>query len=103
MSNKKPKPIFPASKPNLGPVCGEASHSTASIHPQYAVKQADPKRRAILDKAASETMASKKKLDGQQQSSRWQKVCPKCSPSLHVRKKICGCGHAFAKTLSKSD
>jgi hypothetical protein len=103
MSNKKPEPIFPASKPNLCPVCGEVTYSAAGIHPQCAVKQADQKRRAILDKAASETMAPKKKLDGQQQSSRWQKVCPKCSQSLHVRKKICGCGHAFAKTLPKSD
>jgi rRNA maturation endonuclease Nob1 len=28
--------------------------------------------------------------------TRWQKSCPKCNVTLHVRKKVCECGHEFS-------
>jgi predicted nucleic-acid-binding Zn-ribbon protein len=100
MSNKKPDPIFQSSQPNVCPICGSASYSAAGIHPQCAVKQADEKRRIHLKKIKSE--AAPPKPETAALNSRWQKTCPKCSATQHVRKKKCDCGHTFAVNLRKS-
>ena len=99
MSHRKPEPIFHSSQPNLCPICGKASYSSAGIHPQCAVKQADDKRRLDLKQNKSETKVAKP--NSTQPPGRWQKSCPKCKASQHVRKKTCDCGHTFAKTLNK--
>ena len=102
MSNKKPEPMFSAAKPALCPVCGEASYSSAGIHPQCSVKQADEKRRVILKQAELDAAAANKP-SAQKPAGRWEKTCPKCGMTLHVRKKICDCDYAFGKTKSTSD
>ncbi len=91
MTHKKPQPLNSRSEPGLCPVCGKVSYSAAGIHPQCAVTQADASRKNRLEnsKRARKLTKSKKILN------RWQKTCPKCKASQHVRKKICDCGHAF--------
>ena len=96
MSHKKPEPIIPGRQPNICPVCGKASYSAAGIHPQCAAKQADDKRSKVLKEDRAEVKAKKPATSGK--VSRWQKSCPKCKTSLHVRKKECDCGHTFADT-----
>lgn len=49
MDCTKPEPLYTV--PSLGticPVCGKKSYSSAGIHPQCAVKQADAPREAAL-------------------------------------------------------
>lgn len=99
MQHKKPVPIGTQSRRPLCPVCGQTSYSREGIHPQCAVKQADDKRLERIkerdgpDDSAQSTVASRA----------WQKICPECKASLHVRRKACDCGHEFAaKTASRT-
>lgn len=94
MSHKKPDPIVPGKQPNICPVCGKASYSAAGVHPQCSVKKADQERAEKLKEQAkieSKANPEKKKTN----VSRWQKTCPQCKTSLHVRKKECDCGYKF--------
>ncbi len=94
MSESKPKPLFEADRPNICPVCGKSSYSAAGIHPQCAVKQCDEKDKAkLLLKKAKEKTSKPKPAPV---LTRWQKTCPECKLSQHVRKKTCVCGHDFA-------
>lgn len=93
MSEKKSVPIAASASHNLCPVCGKRSYSAAGTHPQCAQRQADAARKESLaaEKKAEEKLP--KKAPRQQRS--WKKKCPKCSSEVHVRKKICDCGHNF--------
>jgi hypothetical protein len=93
MSNSKPPPLLESARPNVCPVCGKSSYSAAGIHPQCAVKQGDEKLKARLGREKAKARSDKPK--DAQASTRWQKTCPKCKLSQHVRKKLCECGHAF--------
>jgi hypothetical protein len=101
LSHKKPEPIIPQHQPNICPVCGKASYSAAGIHPQCAVKQADDKRQQVLKREKSEHPTKPPKKN--QSPGRWQKLCPECKLSQHVRKKVCTCGHVFAKTRPEAE
>jgi len=92
MQHKKPPPLVSGSRRPVCPVCGQTSYSRAGIHPQCAVKQADDKR---LERIRERNRAgSDPPLNIV--SGAWQKVCPKCNTSLHVRRKACDCGFEFA-------
>jgi hypothetical protein len=94
MSDKKPVPVTAArASEKLCPVCGKRSYSAAGTHPQCAQRQADTARKEKMaaEKAAEEKPA--KKAPRQQRS--WKKKCPKCDSEVHVRKKVCTCGHNF--------
>ena len=94
-NNKRPLPLNPTEQRKLCPVCGEASYSAAGIHPQCAVRQADPNH----GNTWAQTKKKKQPLKtGDLQS--WQKVCPACRAANHVRKKLCDCGHNFPKSNS---
>ena len=89
MSEKKPVPILDSGNSKTCPVCGKRSYSREGIHPQCAVKLADAKR--------TEDIKARKKREatGTETSSWNKKACPKCKLVLHVRQKVCQCGHAF--------
>jgi hypothetical protein len=93
MQHKKPIPLVARSRRPACPVCGQTSYSREGIHPQCAVKQADDKRlERIRERNRTES-------DSDTQPSvatgTWQKICPECKASLHVRRKACDCGHEF--------
>jgi hypothetical protein len=44
MSESKPDPLFGQAPRKICPVCGEISYSTAGMHPQCAMQQADAHR-----------------------------------------------------------
>ena len=92
MSNKKPQPLIFRQTHAPCPVCGEISYSTAGIHPQCAVRQADEKR---MSRIKRNTKGDKTEKPGSGVKP-WQRVCPKCKALQHVRKKMCDCGHTFA-------
>ena len=75
------------------PVCGKASYSRDGIHPQCAIVQADLPRQKQLAEL-------RKKKDGKTEKKKikqvsWKKKCPQCHVEVHVRLKVCECGHAF--------
>jgi hypothetical protein len=86
--NKKPTPIIAEPGKKICPVCGKPSYSSAGVHPQCAVRQADASRQE--EREAEETTTVKKP---RQRS--WEKKCPKCGAQIHVRRKACDCGHEF--------
>ncbi|NIP86504.1 MAG: hypothetical protein GTO03_13430 [Planctomycetales bacterium] len=71
------------------PICGEPSYSAAGIHPQCATVQAEAPR---LEQLKADKKAQQKKP--QQRS--WKKKCLKCGTEVHVRRKVCDCGHDFS-------
>lgn len=91
-TNRKPFPLFLAPQRAHCPVCGEISYSAAGIHPQCAVQQADlnhgkpAKLRVPAEKTTTDSVAKP-----------WQRQCPKCRAVVHVRLKVCECGHEFAQ------
>jgi len=89
MSEKKPVLLLDTGNHKTCPVCGKRSYSRDGIHPQCAEKLADADR--------AEEIKAKKKLEasGNETSSWNKKACPKCKRVLHVRQKVCQCGHAF--------
>ncbi|MGE4002131.1 MAG: hypothetical protein AB7I48_18135, partial [Planctomycetaceae bacterium] len=91
MSAKKPDPLISAKTHERCPVCGEISYSVGGVHPQCAVRQADAKRMKRVNRG-ERTRRAAKPVDG---IKAWQKICPKCNASQHVRKKECDCGHTF--------
>lgn len=96
MSHKKPPPLLPNQSRNRCPVCGEISYSSAGIHPQCSVRQADEaqKDRMKLEKQSEQNGAPAPPSTG---VAPWQKVCPKCKAVQHVRKLVCVCGHTFPR------
>ena len=93
--NKRPIPLYPSKQRKRCPVCDEISYSAAGIHPQCAVRQADPNR--------GNTWAQTKKQKQPTKTTgleRWQKVCPACRAANHVRKKTCACGHNLSESRS---
>jgi len=90
MPYKKPRPLNDQPTRTPCPVCGEISYSLGGVHPQCAVRRADEKRLKRTKKTAHVEPKMVAAVE------RWQKICPKCKASQHVRKKICDCGHQFA-------
>lgn len=97
MSQSKPEKAGPPRGPKICPVCGKASYSAAGVHPQCSVKQADLERAKVIKANQEKAEKKKKKSPKAKPATRWQKQCPKCKTSLHVRKKQCDCGHSFAE------
>lgn len=98
MSEKNRVPVMVGASPKMCPVCGKRAYSAAGTHPQCAQRQADAARKDKMaeEKAAEEKAARQKgseKAPRQQRS--WKKKCPKCDAEVHVRKKVCTCGHNF--------
>jgi hypothetical protein len=93
MSEKKPVPVMADAGQKLCPVCGKRSYSAAGTHPQCAQIQAEAlrKERLAAEKAVEEKTA--KKAPRQRRS--WKKKCPECDAEVHIRKKVCDCGHNF--------
>ncbi|EMI22236.1 hypothetical protein RMSM_00834 [Rhodopirellula maiorica SM1] len=89
MSGNKSTTSATQANGNVCPICGKRAYSKGGIHPQCAVLQADAAR--------TEELKAQRKLDAEtpKESSWSKKKCPKCSNELHVRKKVCDCGHAF--------
>ena len=89
MSEKKPTPLISQVNGKVCPVCGERTYSRGGIHPQCAVYQADAVRtEGLKTERKRETNAAK--------PSTWRnKKCPKRGNELHVRRKVCDCGHVF--------
>lgn len=97
MHNKKPVPLTSlGDKPRpVCPVCGTVSYSLGGVHPQCAERQADAKRVARI-KTAKKSKNPKEKVGNPSAIRPWHKICPKCRRQLHVRKRICDCGHQFS-------
>ncbi len=91
MPDKKSESVSLSRGPKICPVCGKASYSKAGIHPQCSALQADRERTAQLKKEKAAEGGQKEKKP----TSTWQKLCPKCKKTQHVRKKVCDCGHSF--------
>jgi len=96
--NRKPQPLYSQAHRRLCPVCGKVSYSAAGIHPQCAVQQADAKR---MNGVESPPESLKKKTGVTNAAAKpWQTTCPKCQALVHIRKKLCDCGHALCSTPS---
>lgn len=93
MSVKKPVPVSAGTGHNLCPVCGKRSYSAAGTHPQCAQRRAEAVRREEM--AAEKTAEEPPPAKAPRQQRSWKKKCPKCDAELHIRKKICSCGHNF--------
>jgi hypothetical protein len=93
MSFKKPVPVMASAGQNLCPVCGKRSYSAAGTHPQCALRQADAARKEQI--AAEKAAEEKPPPKARRQQNSWKKKCPNCDAEVHVRKKICTCGHNF--------
>lgn len=90
-STSRPLPLFFVPARAVCPVCGHTSYSSGGMHPQCAVRRADLKRmQKIKSRPRSRPAASKVA-----ELSPWQRVCPRCREIVHVRKKVCACGHKF--------
>jgi hypothetical protein len=97
VSHKKPPPLgTEAPFRKRCPVCGEISYSHAGIHPQCAQQRAGSLRvqRAERWEAVASTADDR---PGGAQMGRWEKRCPKCNTTVHVRRGACQCGYAFAQ------
>ena len=90
--NRKPQPLIPIPPRKVCPVCGAVSYSSAGIHPQCAMREADEKR---LQGVKRPTKSHKSRITDAEQKP-WQKRCPKCREVMHCRKAMCECGHKFA-------
>jgi hypothetical protein len=93
MSEKRPVPVLAGASQKLCPVCGKRSYSAAGTHPQCAQRQADAVRKEKIAAEKAVEVKATKKAPRQQRS--WKKKCPKCDAEVHVRKKVCTCGHNF--------
>lgn len=94
MSDKRRGLVMAGASHNLCPVCGKRSYSAAGTHPQCAQAQADAVRKKELAKERAAEEKSPTKAPRQQ--SCWKKKCPKCDVEVHIRKKLCSCGHNFS-------
>jgi hypothetical protein len=87
----KPMPLIIEVGKKICPVCGKSSYSRDGIHPQCAMQQGDALRRSQLA-PPEKPLAQRLPIDN---AGRWNKFCPACHRSLHVRKATCVCGHRF--------
>ncbi len=90
MTSKKPTPLVSGNKHEKCPICGERSYSRTGIHPQCSRRQFDEKRVSRIKREQAE------KADLPANSKPWQRICPQCKTSQHVRMKSCECGHQFS-------
>lgn len=88
--HQRPQPLYGSTIRPLCPVCGHASYSASGIHPQCAMRAADEvqstrikRQNAIKAKTAGKT------------PGKFEKQCPKCRKTHHIRKHACECGHSF--------
>ena len=88
-NNKKPTPLVKLPDRKVCPVCKQPSYSRDGIHPQCALERADEPRKKQL--AAEKSKQAKKKTT----RNSWKKKCPQCFAEVHVRLKVCTCGHDF--------
>ena len=95
MPHKKPQPLFPAKANKHCPVCGQVSYSRDGIHPQCSEKQADDAR---VERTKNEVPPAKEKNSANNVAP-WLQSCPKCGNLVHVRKKVCQCGHTIAAAV----
>lgn len=96
MSHSKPTPVLTPAGRKICPVCGKSSYSREGIHPQCAIEQSDAPRKERL--AAARKLAAAKKTSPPRKPARqvsWTRKCPKCHGDVHVRRKVCACGHQF--------
>ena len=93
MSVKKPVLVTADASHNMCPVCGKRSYSVAGTHPQCAERQAETVRKEKL--AAEKTVEEKLPAKASRQQRSWTKKCTKCGTEVHIRKKVCTCGHNF--------
>jgi len=94
--NRRPVPLYTPKHRERCPVCGEVSYSASGIHPQCAMQQADAKR---MNGVKSPSKSLKKTIRATDAKVKpWQKTCPKCQALVHIRKKLCDCGHALSGT-----
>ncbi len=94
MSVKKPVPVIAEESNNLCPVCGKRSYSAAGTHPQCAQRQAEAVQKEKL--AAEKTAEEKPPAKASRQQRSWKKKKgSKCDAEVHIRKRICPCGHDF--------
>jgi RNA polymerase subunit RPABC4/transcription elongation factor Spt4 len=90
-TNNRPQPLYVAPQRATCPLCGETSYSAGGVHPQCAMREADVQRmRRVKRNVKVQTKAA-----AGSDVRPWQKVCPKCRIFVHVRKKVCACGHRF--------
>ena len=92
MNNKKPTPVIQQRGTKACPVCGQPSYSRDGIHPQCAIEQADLPRQKQL----ATIKKRKAKIEKKPKQKSWNKKCPKCHVEVHVRLKVCSCGHNFS-------
>lgn len=90
--SRKPTPLHQGPQPKRCPVCGQASYSSQGIHPQCAARQSDSQR-VLLSKAAAAEATSQAAVAVKTDLNPWQTVCPKCRVVVHIRRKVCECGH----------
>jgi hypothetical protein len=90
-NNKKPTPLAQQPDRKLCPVCKQPSYSRDGIHPQCAIELADSPRKKRLAEEKKKEATTKKKT----KQKSWNKKCPACHEEVHVRLKVCSCGHNF--------
>jgi hypothetical protein len=75
------------------PVCGKRSYSRTGIHPQCAIVQADmPRQKQLAEDRKNKAATAEKQVP---KKASWKKKCSHCGVEVHVRLKICDCGHEF--------
>jgi hypothetical protein len=93
VSHKKPPPLrVEAPFRKRCPVCKEVSYSHTGIHPQCAQQRSG----AVRLRRVEALVAAIPATNGQPADvavRRWEKRCPACGTTLHVRKRACSCGH----------
>ncbi len=95
--HQKPKPLFATARRAPCPVCGHVSYSPSGVHPQCAMNAADHKQHLrVKAKQAAEAKATTSKL------ACYEKQCPKCRRTLHVRKQLCDCGYTFPTRAARA-
>jgi len=94
--HKKPEPLFSHVPRAVCPVCGITSYSASGVHPQCAMAAADQVlTRRIKDR---NNLGPKPAVAELRQ---YEKRCPRCRAILHVRKRVCDCGHTWSVTNSQ--
>jgi hypothetical protein len=93
MSKRKHVPVVAGANGKLCPVCGKRSYSAAGTHPQCALHQAEAARKQQM--AAEKAAEEKPPAKAPREKRTWRKKCPECDADVHIRKKVCDCGHNF--------
>jgi hypothetical protein len=91
--SRKPIPLHQGRPPKRCPICGQASYSSQGIHPQCSARQSDSQRVSQCKAAAAAEATSQAAVALKTDMNPWQTVCPKCRVVVHIRRKVCECGH----------